>query len=106
MIFILIASAALALSLVAAGCIVAIRSALSLYRSARLFEQRTEPLVAVTIHLAEVAQNRAITVAEKAEAVQRRIYLLSVALQPMKILVSTMQRTLEPVKRARDYVGL
>lgn len=106
MILILIVSAVLALLFLTAGSIFAGRNAISLYRTTREFQRRTEPLVFKTMHLVEVVQNRAMMVMDKADILQRRVYLLSIALQPMKILASSWQRATGPVNRARAYVGL
>lgn len=106
MIYILIASAALALLIVTAGVIVIGRNALTFIRTAKKVQLRVEPMVFKIMHMVEVVQNRAFTVMERSQILQRRIALLSFVIQPLKIIIVAWQRATDPVNRFRSYVGL
>lgn len=106
MIFILIGSAALSLLIVAAGIAILGREALSFVRTAKKFQQRIEPMVSRLMYGVEVIQNRVFTVMDRSQLLQRRLYLLTIAVRPMKILITAWQQTMLPVNRIRNYVGL
>jgi hypothetical protein len=106
MVYIMIGSAVLSLLFVVFGAYVLVRNALTFSRTASRFQKLIEPQVFKIMHMVEVIQNRAPVVVEKSELLQRRVFLLSFTLEKMKILISAFQKAIEPINRARSYVGL
>jgi hypothetical protein len=88
------------------GVIMLGRNALAFFRTSKRFQQLIEPFVLKITRMAEVIQNRVQTVTDKSELLQRRVYLLTFSLRMMKIVADAFQKAIEPINRARSYVGL
>ena len=106
MIFIMIASMVLSLVIVIASFMVLGRNAVIFARTVKKVQYRVEPMVLKLTRMVDIIQNRALSIADRSAILQRRVYLLSFSLNKLKIILEAWQKAMEPINRARDYVGL
>lgn len=106
MILLVIGSAIAAALIVITATVILGRNAVAFSHTAKHFQQLIDPYILRITHMSTAIQNRAMTVSEKTELLQKRVYLLTFTLQKLKVLVDTFQKALDPINRARRYVGI
>jgi hypothetical protein len=82
------------------------RNALYFARTTKQFQQRTQPQIFLIDQLFSIVTNRASTIVDRVQVLQKSVYVLTYSVSKLRILFSAWQRAMEPVNKARGYLGI
>lgn len=106
MTLVLIGSAIASFLIVTGAAISLGRRVLAFSRTADRLRRLVEPYVQRITHMVEVIQNRILRINDRTALLQQRLLILNSSMRMLKILVDAWQKAIEPLNRARSYVGL
>ena len=106
MTYVMIFSALLALLIVIFATIILGRNALYFSRTSKQFQQRTQPHFFLIDHQVTIVTNRALTIVDRVQVLQKNVYVLTYSVSKLGVLISAWQRATEPVNKARSYLGI